>query len=181
MSSFDNLENATPPVTGTSPEDTVAEWQTGPSPTRSAGRRYRPVCHQADQVKDENAQLLYGCEPGNALPIKIVDQSANDRHTATWRKGLLALSSRQTIPVCKPLRAPKPENRQKRRPLPPLRRLRRTLPHKGRIGRLRRTLPPAVQLSNRHGALHDVVERAFWGTGGQMGHPPGRNPASYAA
>ena len=34
-------------------------------------------------MKDENAQLLYGCEPGNALPIKIVDQSANDRHTAT--------------------------------------------------------------------------------------------------
>jgi hypothetical protein len=43
----------------------------------------RPVCHRADQVKDENARLLYNREPGNALPIEIVDQSANDRHTAT--------------------------------------------------------------------------------------------------
>ena len=65
-------------------------------------------------------------------------------------------------PRLQTLRAPKPENRQKRRPIPPL----------WRIRRLRRTLPPAVQLSNRHGALHDVVERAFWGTGGQMGYPP---------
>jgi hypothetical protein len=34
-------------------------------------------------VKDENARLLDSREPGNALPIEIMDQSADDRHTAT--------------------------------------------------------------------------------------------------
>jgi hypothetical protein len=52
-------------------------------------------------VKDENARLLYSREPGNALPIEIVDQ-APMIGKPPLEKGPFSAFFRQAIPVCSP-------------------------------------------------------------------------------
>ena len=123
----------------------VAERQTGPSPTRSARRRYRPVCHRADQVKDENARLRYSREPGNTLPIEIVDQ-APMIGIPPLGKGLPALKFRQTISVCSPSALQNQKTGKKHRPIRPL----------WRIRRLRRTLPPGLLLPAAKGCISNL-------------------------
>jgi hypothetical protein len=59
-------------------------------------------------VKDENARLLYSREPGNALPIEIVDQ-APMIGIPPLEKGPFSAFFPTNHPRLQPLSAPKPK------------------------------------------------------------------------